>query len=414
MHYPPSFRLAFFFLFSLVLAPSSLTAQPYQVVPLAPLPAFEQVFVTDINNRLQVVGRMLGSGGGNTFLWDAVNGIRPLGFETEVDGPFIDDAGVIYGLRRLADHSSRAYRWVNGQLFDLPTPPGLTVNGITKVTSNGIVLMRAEAWTLPWGYYAGGLYDLTALTGGATVLTVNEQGMLAGCKDGVPWIGLLDGRSFFPSMTRCVTLLGASAHFAAPQDDQCGICTDNPAYFGRPDGSVSVLATSSPPYLKVVDLNRAGALVGFTHSPDYTQHTPFLYRDGRMIGLNDAVRASTLRIDYPHAINDSGFIVAIGSTPGGPGVSLLLVPTAPDPPSGVAFTMSGRAVTVHWNASLGALSYVLEAGTAAGLSNLSVGDVGAGPSFTATVPGGRYFVRVRARNDAGVSAASPDIVIDVP
>jgi hypothetical protein len=58
-------------------------------------------------------------------------------------------------------------------------------------------------------------------------------------------------------------------------------------------------------------------------------------------------------------------------------------------------------------------SYVLEAGFTPGASNVVIFDTGsAATSLTASgVPSGVYYVRVRARNASGTSAASNEIVV---
>ena len=90
----------------------------------------------------------------------------------------------------------------------------------------------------------------------------------------------------------------------------------------------------------------------------------------------------------------------------------------PGVPTTLAAAVSGSTVILTWSAPTGAdapTSYVLEAGSASGLSNLANTDTGSPlPSLTATgVPGGTYFVRVRARNAGGTSAASNEIIVTI-
>ena len=78
------------------------------------------------------------------------------------------------------------------------------------------------------------------------------------------------------------------------------------------------------------------------------------------------------------------------------------------------FSISGRTVTLTWQEPVGALDYVIEVGSFSGGTNLISAPIGPHTSLTATAPPGRYYVRVRARNDVGLGAASVEAVIDVP
>ncbi len=88
----------------------------------------------------------------------------------------------------------------------------------------------------------------------------------------------------------------------------------------------------------------------------------------------------------------------------------------PDAPASLVVAASGAVVTLAWQASRGnAVSYVIEAGTAPGLSDVGALDTGTlDTSFAAFVPAGTYHVRVRARNAFGTSTPSNERVIVVP
>lgn len=76
--------------------------------------------------------------------------------------------------------------------------------------------------------------------------------------------------------------------------------------------------------------------------------------------------------------------------------------------------VSGSTVTLSWTAPAGAASFVLEAGSATGLSNLVNSDVGGGTSYVATgVGAGTYYVRVRATNSCGTGSPSNESVVTV-
>jgi hypothetical protein len=87
--------------------------------------------------------------------------------------------------------------------------------------------------------------------------------------------------------------------------------------------------------------------------------------------------------------------------------------TPPAVPTGLTASANGSIVTVNWTRSSGATSYLLEAGTSAGGSEAFNGDVGDLNSITAPAPVGRFYIRVRAKNACGLSAASAEAPVTV-
>jgi hypothetical protein len=96
--------------------------------------------------------------------------------------------------------------------------------------------------------------------------------------------------------------------------------------------------------------------------------------------------------------------------------------SAPSAPTGLTASVAASAVFLQWYPTARATTYVLEAGSAPGSSNLVVSDLAGsftemssdlGPlvGFTATAGGGPYYVRMRARNACGTSAASNEVVV---
>ena len=91
----------------------------------------------------------------------------------------------------------------------------------------------------------------------------------------------------------------------------------------------------------------------------------------------------------------------------------------PQAPRSPAATVSGSTVNLSWFAPPNGLSgpvtgYILEAGSAPGLSNLVVAPLGPGTMLSVSdVPAGTYYVRLRAVNALGVSAVSGEIIVVV-
>ncbi len=89
----------------------------------------------------------------------------------------------------------------------------------------------------------------------------------------------------------------------------------------------------------------------------------------------------------------------------------------PGTPTSLVATVTGRAVTLTWAPAAGdpATSYVLEAGSAVGLSDLANADTGSPRATLAAtdVPPGTYVMRVRTRSAAGTSAPSNEVLVNV-
>ena len=96
--------------------------------------------------------------------------------------------------------------------------------------------------------------------------------------------------------------------------------------------------------------------------------------------------------------------IAVVVTPG---------PVLPPAPANLRALVDGLRVIVEWDAVAGATSYVLEAGMAPGVIDVSV-PVGTPMYANAAVTPGTYYVRVRAVGPSGAGVPSPDIVVVVP
>jgi hypothetical protein len=91
------------------------------------------------------------------------------------------------------------------------------------------------------------------------------------------------------------------------------------------------------------------------------------------------------------------------------------LPPPPTAPTGLTADLSGRVAMLRWNAPAGLVDgYVLEAGSAPTAANLAILPVTTASFVSPQLAPGRYFVRVRARNSAGLGNPSPDLTLDVP
>ncbi len=88
--------------------------------------------------------------------------------------------------------------------------------------------------------------------------------------------------------------------------------------------------------------------------------------------------------------------------------------SVPTPPGSFRSTVTGRSVTLAWAAAGSASSYVLEAGSGPGLSDLVAVNVGGGTSLGGGVGPGVYYARVRGVSGCGQPGpASTEIVVTV-
>ncbi len=97
-------------------------------------------------------------------------------------------------------------------------------------------------------------------------------------------------------------------------------------------------------------------------------------------------------------------------------VDVPAIAAPPEAPGTLAASVSGTTVSLAWGLATGnATTYVIEAGSASGLSNLVTFPTGnLDTALVTAAPPGRYYVRVRAANASGPGPASNEVVIDVP
>ncbi|MGE0816582.1 MAG: TonB family protein [Vicinamibacterales bacterium] len=108
-------------------------------------------------------------------------------------------------------------------------------------------------------------------------------------------------------------------------------------------------------------------------------------------------------------------------TPGFPCVLMTVsvaftLPTGTNPPTNLQASVSGNVLGLTWTAPAQSApnDYRLEAGTATGLANLASVPLGSvATSFSAPVPNGTYFLRLRALYGSGPSAPSNEVQVTI-
>jgi hypothetical protein len=90
--------------------------------------------------------------------------------------------------------------------------------------------------------------------------------------------------------------------------------------------------------------------------------------------------------------------------------------TPPNAPGTLSVSVASGVVTLQWGAASGnATTYVVEAGSASGLSTIGTFATGhLDTSVTTPAPSGTYFVRIRAANAFGTSTPSNEVTVVVP
>jgi hypothetical protein len=121
-----------------------------------------------------------------------------------------------------------------------------------------------------------------------------------------------------------------------------------------------------------------------------------------------------IALDADRTVRPSGGVMDLGAfEANGCGT-----PLAPAAPTGLTSTVSGQTTTFNWTAPGScnvAANFLIEAGSAAGLKDLGwQRTIGNSPTFAAaTPPAGTYYLRVKAENAIGMSAASNETVLVV-
>jgi hypothetical protein len=148
--------------------------------------------------------------------------------------------------------------------------------------------------------------------------------------------------------------------------------------------------------------------------------TNFVLEAGSAAGLSDVASVSLgTRTSFSADVSQGTYYVRVRATndygDSDPTADLVLIaPGAPNAPSAFMASGSGSTVDLRWTAPRGGeapTSYVIEAGTAPGLSDVGRLPVGNVVRFSTVAAPGVYYVRVRAVNAKGAGEASNEVVV---
>jgi hypothetical protein len=85
----------------------------------------------------------------------------------------------------------------------------------------------------------------------------------------------------------------------------------------------------------------------------------------------------------------------------------------PAAPGSFRAAVDGSIVTLQWNSVADAGDYILDVGSAPGVTDLLSTSLGNTTIFTAVAPPGNYYARMRARNACGAGSASNEILVTI-
>jgi len=194
--------------------------------------------------------------------------------------------------------------------------------------------------------------------------------------------------------------------------------------------AVSVAAAVSPGPSQTFAAAVSGNTVTFTWTPPLTGGVPSSYVVEAAVSPGGVAIASlgtaTSPLVVPIVPNGVYYVAVRGVNADGLGQRsneiVVVVPgggsgggcaSPPNAPTSLTSGSFGNLVTLAWATPAGgcqATSYVIQAGSSPGASNIAVVNAGAATTLSASAPPGTYYIRVLALNTFGGSAASNEVV----
>jgi hypothetical protein len=267
------------------------------------------------------------------------------------------------------------------------------------------------------GLTGGGYTELTramAVWSGATGLTFALAGTTTRCFGG----GAADGHTSIVFSDPCgeISDSGATLAIAGASYTYAGGETVNGVPFARAlagyivnqNGGAALQYLQNSGCFTSVQTHELGHVLGLVHSanPAAIMYSTLAFSTcsaGAIPASGDDL--SAIRLLYP-PLSQPGALSPVSQT------------SVPGPPAGLIVSAFGSTVTMGWaapSAGEAPTSYVVEAGSRSGRADLASVSTGSSAiTFSASgVGAGSYYVRVKAANAAGMSAASNEVVVAV-
>jgi hypothetical protein len=402
---------------ALVIPTAGAQAQTYTLFDVPPPPGATALTISDVNGSAMAIGVAGNDRFSAPFLFDGFSSSW-LPVIENARTFVINNRGIVAGVRvrsgpRGDTRLFFTFDAIRGDDYDEVALPDDASTEIVRFTDSGIALLQSSIQRRSYAIFDSQVYDLSVF---GLVTDIADDGTIAGNgPDNTPFVRRLDGGMRFPFAEPAGGLRLGGEFVAAVSGDLSGPNASLTLLSAGPDEVVK-RAAGFHGLSRILDMNDRGEAVGVAVNGMRTpQFDAFRFRDGVVLPLDFQDLGEPRYLREAFAISDNGIVGVLANRPvGSKRIYSLLIPTGvPDRPRAPSFNVSGNLITLSWSGSLGALEYLVEAGSASGLYDVYNAAVGQVLGLAGTIPSGRYFVRLRARNAVGVSAASNEVVIDV-